>query len=163
MQTLQMHIYTYIHTHTHFTHITHIIIAAFLYCGCNGNKHNDNVIGEKYGMPWGKNGDIVECVLNLKTMEVSYTVNDKKQGIAFILNNQKTYHFVLSFAFQKDSITVISETIETTPKNAKEISMPCFVNFCFVFVYFFCLYTMQNQMAISPYFFFCLIKFVCCQ
>ena len=80
-----------------------------------GAKYNAGQM-EDYGAKWGARGDIVECVLNLNTMELSYIVNNKKQPIAFILNKEKTYHFVFNF-WSKDSITVISETIEKIPKN----------------------------------------------
>ena len=112
---------------THIKH-THILcIEVFLYNGYSGKKYNA-CKREEYGNQWGYNkGDIIECELNLETMALSYIVNDKNQGIAYILNKNKTYHFVFSFLYQNDSFSVISETIETTLPNQKEISMPSFV------------------------------------
>ena len=115
------------------SHKTHILcIDVFLYFGYNGSKCNAGK-NEYYGVKWGGKGDIIECELNLETMEVSYIVNDKNQGITYILNKNKTYHFVFSFRCQNDSFSVISETMQNE-KN--QIIIPSFVFFCF---FIFCL------------------------
>ena len=104
-----------------------IIIDVFLYGGGNGNKYYGSWRGgTSYGIKWGEARDIIECELNLETMRLSFIVNDENQGVAFILNKEKTYHFVFCSDRQTDSIRVISETIEKT-------SLPSFVcDFLFV-------------------------------
>ena len=101
----------------------------FVYNGCTGNIFHNNV-REEYGDKWGVKKDIIECVLNLQTMELSFIVNDKNQGTAFNLNKNKTYHFVFSFFNKNDSISVISETIEKTNKKKKIISFAHLLNIC---------------------------------
>lgn len=71
-----------------------------------------------YGEKWGQIEDVIECVINLKTMEVSYIVNNTKYECAFELNQNKTYHFVFQMNWQNDLICVVSETIEYIPKKS---------------------------------------------
>ena len=61
-----------------------------------------------YGTRWCTVG-IVECALDLEHMILSFNVDGKFQGIAYQLNANKSYHFVLTLGDENDSVKVLSE------------------------------------------------------
>ena len=78
--------------------------------GNNGKKGNNDK-WEDYGNKWGKKEDIIDCILNLKNMTVSYNVKNTNFGIAYNLNDKYKYRFVFQMHFQNDTIQIISETV----------------------------------------------------
>ena len=119
----------------------HAITEVFIYGASNGKKCNHGK-WEEYGVSCKQTGDMIECNFDLQNMTLSYMVNGKSQGIAFYLNKDKYYHFVLGMGHKDDSICVKSEKRIIKCDNAiTQIHNPglffCafFVFFLFVFVF----------------------------
>ena len=114
----------------------HAITEVFIYGAMYGQKCNHGKV-EGYGVSWHKTGDMIECNLDLQNMTLSYMVNGKSQGIAFHLNKNKYYHFVLCMYSLNDSICVKSEKriIKYDNTIAPRIRNPGFLFFCFCFLF----------------------------
>ena len=134
-------------------HVTNI--EAFVYYGLYGLKYNGN--SKNYGIKWGTKGDIIECNLNCETMELSFIVNDKNQGIAYKLNKNKKYHFVWQTFNKNDSIDVVSEKIEYTEKNNDNMNAPFQSKALFRYV---CVFLANNRCFVFFWFFFWFFGFV---
>ena len=119
----------------------HAITEVFIYSAYSGKKCNHGK-WKKYGVSWDKNGDMIECNLDLQNMTLSYMVNGKSQGIAFHLKKDKYYHFVLSMFTKEDSICVKSEkriikydnAITQQIRNPGWLFVLCFEFLCFCYV-----------------------------
>ena len=125
---------------------------VFVCYGYNGKKCS-NAKWEDYGKneKWGKSGDTIESIMDLQNMTLSFVVNGDKQGIAYNLDKQKNYHFVIIMFSKNDAICIESQTIVTnTEPSAPQIRngliflkhFCIFVFFVFVFFlfFFFCIF-----------------------
>ena len=124
----------------------HAITEIFIYYACNGMKCNHGK-WEEYGVSWDEEDDMIECNLDLQNMRVSYMVNGVSQGIAFHLNKDKYYHFVLNMCDRNDSICVKSET--TIIKKDNTMTQQICDPGCLFYVLNFCVFGTLCEIAIK--------------
>ena len=105
------------------------MIDVCVYYGGNGKKYVNGNAGF-YGTSWGATGDIIAIQIDLRTMNLSFEVNGKNQGLVCPLK-QKSYHFVLSMTDINDSICVMSEKIILKNSQRSANGFFVFLFFCF--------------------------------
>ena len=61
-----------------------------------------------FGNGYCKSGDIIEMILDLNNMTLSYTVNEEQWGVAFSDIEQTTYRAVVSTNITQEAIELMS-------------------------------------------------------
>ena len=71
------------------------------------NPRSPGNCGSKYGVRC-KNGDIIEMILNLNTLCLSYKINEKNYGTAFKNIENTSYRAAITFFVNGEKVTLIS-------------------------------------------------------